>query len=111
MPTITIQRVEGTPVETWVMLELQGTVEARSGTGATSEDVLEIGQLTLEKGGTMPVLIVGLSRLEGSVVKLPNPLLVIKKRPSSSSSSVGASYDVLGVVREKYLFKTRPKTL
>lgn len=73
------------------------------------------------------VLRIGQHELRGSLVKLEKPLAVLKKVPgasnpempqisdSSSKMDVDAapstSYEVVGVVRSKYLFKDRPKVL
>lgn len=99
-------------VPKYVMLELQGVIETRDGMPHTPE----LGVLSLERGGALPVMTVGRSRLEGAVVKLHNPLLVIEKDSSSDASSSSSAssltethYKVLGVIREKYLFKTRPR--
>lgn len=70
------------------------------------------------------VLKVGKHELKGSVVKLEKPLAVLKKSTNDSSSSMEVtaadlstdssshvSYEVVGVVRSKYLFRDRPKVL
>jgi len=99
---IVIQRAEGEgEVPKYVMLELQGTVETREG----MEETAEIGVVAMERGGTMPVLTIGRSCLEGEVVKLHNPLLVIQKDQQQATTT---RHRVVGVVREKYLFRHRP---
>lgn len=73
------------------------------------------------------VLRIGQHELKGSVVKLDKPLAVAKKITGSSSGveaseitdsakmavdgEQNTSYEVVGVVRSKYLFKDRPKVL
>jgi len=43
--------------------------------------------------------------LDGQVSTLKNPYLVIEKAESDSTSS----FDMIGIVKKKILFKTRPK--
>jgi Ctf8 len=66
---------------------------------------------------------IGLHLLEGNIVKLNLPFLVIEKRKRTRSSSNSEqessgidsdladspSLDIIGVVRTKIIFKTRPK--
>jgi Ctf8 len=66
---------------------------------------------------------IGLHLLEGNIVKLKLPFLVIEKRKRTRSSSNSEqeisgtdsdltdspSLDIIGVVRKKIIFKTRPK--
>lgn len=66
---------------------------------------------------------IGLHLLEGNIVKLKLPFLVIEKRKrtrnssNSEQESSGAdsdltdspSLDIIGVVRKKIIFRTRPK--
>jgi chromosome transmission fidelity protein 8 len=67
---------------------------------------------------------IGQHELKGSVVTIEKPLAVLKKlKPDSStmmdvenddnsSETVSStSYEVVGVVRQKFLFKDRPKVL
>ena len=52
-------------------------------------------------------LTVGYHRLEGKLVALRKPLAILRKTGSEGSSS----FEVVGVARSKWLFKTRPLAL
>ncbi|KAI8381323.1 Ctf8-domain-containing protein [Radiomyces spectabilis] len=68
-----------------------------------------IGDLTLEKDKA--ILSIGHHRLEGKKVKLPKPFAVIQKSEQDlmeTDTSPGAYYDVVTILREKYVFNTRP---
>ena len=62
---------------------------------------------------------IGLHLLEGNVVKLKLPFLVIEKKKRTRSSfdlegvdsdlTQSPSLDIIGIVRKKIIFKTRPK--
>jgi len=70
----------------------------------------EIGKLSLDKG--VPIMDIGNHRLEGKVVELSKPLIVTEKNESSHHSDLDGetvNYDVVGIVRRKYLFKNRPQ--
>ncbi|THG17419.1 hypothetical protein TEA_027695 [Camellia sinensis var. sinensis] len=58
-------------------------------------------------------LTVGYHELMGSKVPLKKPFLVLKKlrQSSSSSSSSREQLEVVGIIRHRFLFKTRPKAL
>jgi hypothetical protein len=53
--------------------------------------------------------------LEGKLVTLKNPLVVMQKETESPESPAApglqTSWKVRGVIRKKYLFKNRPKPL
>jgi hypothetical protein len=48
---------------------------------------------------------VGLHTLDGEVVSLKQPLLVIEKKNGPNNEHM----EILGIVKKKVLFKTRPK--
>jgi len=60
---------------------------------------------------------IGYHELTGSRVALKKPLLVLKKvkhsdaGSSADSKSSTVELDVVGIIRQKILFKTRPKAL
>jgi chromosome transmission fidelity protein 8 len=84
---------------------------------------LDLGLLSSEGG--VPVLEIGCHRLEGKVVSLKRPLAVLELRrapasaPGEGEGEGGAApehsdegeFEVVGIVRSKLLFKSRPKPL
>lgn len=63
-----------------------------------------------------PILRIGYHELEGSRVVLKKALAVLRKiklPPTAGQQTEGGStgFDVVGVIRQKYLFKTRPRPL
>lgn len=105
--------LKGKPLPNFIMIELQGTIEIKN--PAAFENTLEtkLGVFKYEKKDPSdkegrPVLIVGLSKLEGSKVKLPAPYIVTEKCRISENETC---YNAIGIIHEKYLFKNRPKTM
>ncbi|GAQ87924.1 hypothetical protein KFL_003880060 [Klebsormidium nitens] len=98
----------------WTMIELQGEIDVQ---GAFKNEMqnLRIGilcQTPTEK----PILRIGYHELEGSRVVLKKALAVLRKiklPPTAGQQIEGGStrFDVVGVIRQKYLFKTRPRPL
>ncbi|KAK3810801.1 MAG: hypothetical protein J3Q66DRAFT_404203 [Benniella sp.] len=75
-----------------VLLEFQGAVEKDGASWAGNT----LGQLSILEGGVKAQLIIGNHRLEGKVIKLDKPLLLIQKQPGvrnaakHGQSSVGS---------------------
>lgn len=88
----------------WAMIELQGEVERKD--GGTLQDAFDVGTLSTPPTGSGVVLTVGYHRIEGTTVPLTKPLAILDKDAADN-----LKYKVVGVVREKYLFKTRPRAL
>ncbi|KAL0075972.1 hypothetical protein J3Q64DRAFT_1773672 [Phycomyces blakesleeanus] len=73
-----------------------------------------IGDITFEKDTAL--LVIGHQRLEGKRVGLTKPFAVIKKRTTGFEDAMetdggfaaAASYDVVCLIREKYVFSNRP---
>jgi len=107
----------------WSVVELQGNLEKVAGAEALSFDGLDVGKLKFQTD--KPVLTIGPHILEGEVKKLPHPLLVLMRDDGSLVTSpgeegvaageplpaagAGTGYTVAGLVRQKLLFKNRPK--
>lgn len=88
-------RLRGEGTGEYVMIELQGVLEAGGALGG-----LPLGTLRT----TAPCsLVVGTHQLSGTRSSLKKPLLVTRTTPDGVV--------VLGVVREKFVFKSRPNTL
>ncbi|GLC46605.1 hypothetical protein PLESTM_001896000 [Pleodorina starrii] len=98
---------EGKVVD-WVLVELQGKLE-----NLTDEETSEIGVLlSKDKDGKALQLTIGYHQLEGKRVPLKKPLAILSKSGSTShAGDTSTSYEVVGVIRDQYLFKTRPRAL
>ncbi|GAB4858227.1 hypothetical protein Ancab_009624 [Ancistrocladus abbreviatus] len=97
----------------WAIVELQGVVEVQPEYQNQLQN-LEIGRLCRPSSQEIYTFTVGYHELTGSKVPLKKPLLVLKKvKPSDTenSKSAGVELDVIGVIRHRILFKTRPKAL
>lgn len=85
----------------WVLLELQGGIEGRDGSALNG---LPLG--TLDVSGKSASLLVGNQRLHGTTVELPKPLAVLRKAEEAGPTP---AYGVVGFVRRKLVFKSRPQ--
>ncbi|OMO86043.1 Chromosome transmission fidelity protein 8 [Corchorus capsularis] len=101
----------------WAIIELQGVVEAQPSFQDSLQN-LTIGELCRPSSQEIYTLTVGYHELTGSKVALKKPLLVLKKikymdvdQGDDATSSSKVELDVVGVIRHKILFKTRPKAL
>ncbi|CAK9311247.1 unnamed protein product [Citrullus colocynthis] len=100
----------------WAVVELQGVVEPQS-TFQDRLQNLEIGILCRPSAQEVYTFTVGYHELTGSKVPLKKPLLVLKKTrsvdedQSTDTKSVNAELEVIGIIRQRILFKTRPKAL
>eukprot|EP00741_Cyanophora_paradoxa_P006099 tig00000983_g5914.t1 len=119
------------PME-WGGIELQGELECEEG---VNPDGLKFCTMAMEGKGT-PVLYFGNHKIEGREVELKKPLAILHKRRRECAEGEDASpapdaplreaegrageaargagdveYEVVGVLRRKYIFKTRPKPL
>jgi hypothetical protein len=115
------------------MIELNGTIQptwegmpvGRQVSDTRLLEDKELGEFSLTVLGK-PQLVVGSHRLIGKVEKYREPVAILRKRrrgapgidPSDAAAAAagggGASteethFEIVGVVREKYVFKARPK--
>ncbi|KAL2920632.1 Chromosome transmission fidelity protein 8-like protein [Bienertia sinuspersici] len=103
----------------WAIIELQGVVEPQSQQPHLNLQNLRIGLLCRPSSQETYTLTIGYHELTGSKVTLKKPLLVLKKlkhydEDESTSSKLSPSkveLDVIGIIRQKILFKTRPRAL
>ncbi|URE14349.1 Ctf8 [Musa troglodytarum] len=104
----------------WAIVELQGVVESQL---AISDQIngLEIGHLCCSSSSSSSqpsyILTVGYHELSGTKVQLKKPLLVLQKKAAADAAgpefpaSSAVELEVIGIIRQKILFKTRPKAL
>ncbi|KAL2629457.1 hypothetical protein R1flu_014143 [Riccia fluitans] len=109
----------------WAIIELQGTIEIQQSELLEKLRNLEIGTLCKRPAGKF-ALTVGYHELEGTQVTLKKPMLVFKSErqglPDAERTEVGTigtdtqgeykvELQVIGIIRQKLLFKNRPKAL
>jgi len=58
----------------------------------------------------VPWLLIGNQELEGKLVQLPKSLALFRKVRHPGADRV-REFEMLGVVKQKYLFKNRPKSI
>lgn len=112
----------------WALLELQGVLEIQPSAQHLPLHALRIGSLCRGQHQDKYQLTIGYHVLEGKKIALKKPMLVLRKivkeepmEVEPSFSSLGTQYpkpvkkhaelNVIGVIRHKLLFKTRPKAL
>ena len=103
----------------WAVVELQGVVEAQPSFQDRLQN-LEIGVLCRPSSQPVYTFKVGYHELTGSKVALKKPMLVLQKtkRTGTGDTDVGTDTNssnvelqVIGIIRHRILFKTRPKPL
>ncbi|EFJ21437.1 hypothetical protein SELMODRAFT_106751 [Selaginella moellendorffii] len=104
----------GAQCKQWAIIELQGSIELQN--PEQQLQGLEIGSLcrASEVCGKFSFT-VGYHELEGRKMTLKKPLLVLRssksQNPRVDEAPSSSDLEVVGVVRHKILFKTRPKAL
>ncbi|KAK4784147.1 hypothetical protein SAY86_018515 [Trapa natans] len=101
----------------WAIIELQGVVEVQPDFQEQLKN-LKIGQICRSSEDTYTFTI-GYHELTGSKVPMKKPLLVLKKikkniednADTNPSNPFKMELEVIGIIRHKILFKTRPKAL
>jgi len=103
----------------WAMVELQGSLEIQH---SASLHNLTIGSLCRTSTSAYK-LVIGYHEIEGTKVTLKKPLVILKKVKEGSddmeidsvasgdATSAPVEMHVVGIIRHKLLFKTRPKAL
>ncbi|XP_021892252.1 chromosome transmission fidelity protein 8 homolog isoform X2 [Carica papaya] len=100
----------------WAIVELQGEVEIQSSFQTCLKN-LHIGVLCRPSSQETYTFTIGYHELTGSKVKMKKPVLVLKKikrmdvEGTGDGNSSGVELEVVGVIRHKILFKSRPKAL
>lgn len=114
--------VDGVPE--YNMIELNGTIQPTWEGMPVGKQVVDTRLLEAQDLGDFsltvlgkPQLVIGSHRLIGKVEKLREPVAILRKRKRSvtdtpAEAPVGVEeteFQIAGVVREKYIFKQRPK--
>ena len=100
------KRTKSSLPERMLLVELQGIVEARE---ASSLEGLPLGNLSMLKNDRA-TLVIGNHLLEGKMTKLSKPLLAIHKAPKDTESD-GTTYEIVSLIRHKFLFTAGPTPL
>mmetsp|Transcript_1336 Transcript_1336/g.3994 ORF Transcript_1336/g.3994 Transcript_1336/m.3994 type:complete len:120 (+) Transcript_1336:311-670(+) len=102
-----------TPI--WSIIEMQGDIVLPE--DWQDQDFIELGTLSLSPEDVNVVrLTFGQHQLEGKLVTLKSPLAILDAPIGSKSGAdplhtVVSERKIIGLVQQKYVFKTRPKPL
>ncbi|KAL6127743.1 hypothetical protein ACLB2K_071106 [Fragaria x ananassa] len=96
----------------WAMIELQGMVEVQPQFQDRLQN-LKIGVLCRPSSPETYTFTVGYHELTGTKMPLKKPLLVLNKvkEGGEEGGSGRVELEVIGIIRHRILFKTRPKAL
>mmetsp|Transcript_18577 Transcript_18577/g.44853 ORF Transcript_18577/g.44853 Transcript_18577/m.44853 type:complete len:193 (+) Transcript_18577:82-660(+) len=79
-------------------------------TQPSAQPAVELGQLQLDGEDETPVMILGSHQLKGKIEKLKEPFCLMEKVYNKENQSLEA-YQVVGIVKQKYLFSQYPKVI
>mmetsp|Transcript_27768 Transcript_27768/g.59364 ORF Transcript_27768/g.59364 Transcript_27768/m.59364 type:complete len:161 (-) Transcript_27768:583-1065(-) len=73
---------------------------------------VELGKLFLKGPGKTPMMILGNHELTGEVKKLDDPFCLMEKKYNEDVTPKQIeSYQIIGIVKEKFLFENYPKAI
>lgn len=105
-------RSEGGSPPAWAMVELQGEIERLI--EAIPDEPYDVGTLTATDDTSIQ-LVIGYHRLEGTKMALKKPVAILEKVQSNDTDMDDddneVRYNVIGVIREKLIFKQRPRAI
>ncbi|EDV25472.1 uncharacterized protein TRIADDRAFT_55593 [Trichoplax adhaerens] len=103
----------------WCLIELQGRLEQSDGC-SESTDPAKVGNIYFDDKNT-PYIIIGSHILDGKVVQIDKPLVVLEKGTLNDQSSESdmnhenknksVEYSIKGIIKTKLIFKSRPKPI
>ncbi|KAF6256558.1 chromosome transmission fidelity protein 8 [Scenedesmus sp. NREL 46B-D3] len=94
----------------WALVELQGKIEPQR--DVDLQESLAVGTMQLSKNEDVVQLQIGYHVLEGKRIPLKKPMAIMDKVQETDSEGHSQTVcKVVGVLRHKYLFKTRPRAL
>ena len=106
-------------IEEWAMVEFQGIFIVKDSAlhksvsegNWASPSVVDLGQLTID--GTNATLAVGNNILKGNIIDLHTPMLICEKLEPNKDPIKGIiqQHKVVGYLKKKIIFSTRPKTV
>lgn len=97
----------------WAMIEINGELllPSSSASSSNSHGMLELGALDWDEQG-LPRMIVGSHELQGKVEKLQQPYCVLQKQTHhDDTNNSRVSYSIQGIITQKLLFNSYPKTI
>ena len=100
---ITLSDPNSSSATSWLIIELQGELEYNS----EICDSLYVGKFKYITEKDQASFTIGDHLLIGKVVKLKHPLGIFKKIQNEGETS----YQLAGLVKEKYLFQQRPRQI
>ena len=95
-------------LEEWIMIETQGHIEVGEELvdGGAIESLVKLGKLTMDGDGRA-TLAIGNHLLQGRLITLKKPLLLLKKQQEEGDTR----YVSRSIIKKKILFKNRPSIL
>ncbi|WIA17318.1 hypothetical protein OEZ85_014183 [Tetradesmus obliquus] len=98
-------------IQEWALVELQGKIEPQR--DVDLQESLAVGTMQLSKANQDVVqLQIGYHVLEGKRMPLKKPVAIMDKvQETDFEGNSQTVCKVIGVLRHKYLFKTRPRAL
>mmetsp|Transcript_62334 Transcript_62334/g.76352 ORF Transcript_62334/g.76352 Transcript_62334/m.76352 type:complete len:120 (-) Transcript_62334:201-560(-) len=91
----------------WGLIEIQGKITSKK---STTLHNMSLGDLQFNTKND-PVLTIGNSVLSGKCVKLKKPLIITGKKGVYNESEKKYELNILGIIKQKYVFKQRPKII
>eukprot|EP00127_Corallochytrium_limacisporum_P006021 Clim_evm10s216 gene=Clim_evmTU10s216 len=91
------------------IIELQGSIETQK----SDLSGMDLGTLTMNNETGKPEMVIGHHQLLGEYVNLPKQMHVMRKikRRDPDNGTVTVEYEIMAVVKQKIMFKHRPRPI